>query len=152
MMPDTKTFLKTGVLCAASSMMVAILASPAAAGNGAVSYENQLKVEQKKAREREPDQAAPAAHAPASSAPVATPAGAATIAPAPMSGADRDHQFATTARRQLADSASAAEEQAAIGKDPQLSGIAKRVAESQRKQIAELDKWLAAHPGRAAAK
>jgi hypothetical protein len=152
MMLDTKTFQKAGILCAASSMLVAILVSPAAAGNGAVSYENQLKVEQKKAREREPDQAAPVVTAPAPSAPIATPAGAATISPAPLSGADRDHQFATTARRQLADSASAAEEQAAIGKDPGLSAIAKRVAESQRKEIAELDKWLAAHPRGAAAK
>jgi uncharacterized protein (DUF305 family) len=138
---------KTIGALAAVAVMASVLAEPAAAGHGSVSYENQLKAEQKKKQaeqaEQEQNQAAPPVR-PASTAPaVATPAGAMPVA---GSEANRERAFAATTRQQLSDSVRAAEDEIANGTDPQLQAIARNVVESHRKQIAELDKWLAAHP------
>jgi uncharacterized protein (DUF305 family) len=134
--------------CAVSALLVTALAAPAAAGHGAVSYENPTKIAEKKRREKEaqeqgtapPPQAAPAA-APPKTAPapaVASPAGA-------WEG-NQDKAYAASARQHLSDATKLAEEQIAAGKDPQLSAIARRIVENNKKEMAEIDRWLAAHP------
>ncbi len=132
---------------------VAVLtATPALAGHGSVSYENQLKAEQKEKRAQQapsPPVVAPPSAPAATPAAAATPAGAVTV---PVRGVDGDHAFATTARRQLSEVAGLAEAQAAGGTDPKLKAIAKQIAENQRKDMAELDAWLSAHPQQGSAK
>jgi hypothetical protein len=132
--------------CAALLVLIAAFAQPAAAGNAAVSYENQIKVEQRKEREKQAASGQPAA-APAAVAP-ARPAAA---APAVAQG-DRDHVFAATTRGRLSDVVEMADAEIANGTDPQLKAAATRMADALRKEIAELDKWLAAHPQPASTK
>jgi hypothetical protein len=129
--------------CAATAVFAAALAGPAAAGHGSVSYENPKKIADEKKREQdgasEKPAKAPAPAAPAATAPAAT-------APAAPQGGDRDRVYATTARRELSELATISEEQIAYGKDAQLATLARRTLENVRKQMAELDQWLAAHP------
>jgi uncharacterized protein (DUF305 family) len=134
--------------CAVSALLVTSLAGPAAAGHGAVSYENPTKIAEKKRLEKEaqekgtapPAQAAPAA-APPKTAPVP-----AVASPAGAWEGNQDRAYAASARQHLAESSKQAEEQIAAGKDPQLSAIARRILEHNRKEMAEIDRWLAAHP------
>jgi hypothetical protein len=132
----------TRVLVAAALVFTS-LAGPAAAGHGAVSYENPKKIAEQKQREKEAASGQPAV-APAPKAPVVVAPAAA--APAAVPVGDRNQVYATTARRELSELAAIAEEQIANGTDAELAALAKRHLESIRKQIAELDQWLAAHP------
>jgi hypothetical protein len=132
----------SGVLVA-SALVFTALAGPAAAGHGAVSYENPKKIAEQKEREKNAGSVPPAA-APAPKAPAA--AGPAASAPAVVPDGDRNQVYATTARRELSELAAIAEEQIANGTDAQLATLARKHLESMRKQIAELDQWLAAHP------
>jgi hypothetical protein len=137
-----RTLAVTRVLVAAA-LLYASLCGPAAAGHGAVSYENPKKIAEQKQREEDAASGQPAV-APAPKAPaVVAPA---VAAPAAVPAGDRNQVYATTARRELSELAAIAEEQIANGTDAQLAALTKRHLESIRKQIAELDQWLAAHP------
>lgn len=134
--------------CAVSALLVTSLAGPAAAGHGAVSYENPTKIAEKKRREKEAQEqgtAAPAQAAPAAAPPKTAPAPA-VASPAGAWEGNQDKAYAASARQHLVESSKLAEEQVAAGKDAQLSAIAKRIVENNRKEMAEIDKWIAAHP------
>lgn len=147
--PTARAAARAFGVCAASIVLAAALAEPVAAGHGAVSYENPMKAAERKKREKQAVTGQPATTtapaAPATAAP-------ATAASAAARGVDRDHVFATTARRQLADVVEIAQDEIASGTDPQLEAAARRILETLRKEIAELDQWLAAHPQPASTK
>ena len=130
-----------GLVCrlAIAAAMSAVLAAPAYAGHGAVEYENPLRSAQEKRREQQ------GATEPAAPAPVVAPPASAPP-PAIPQDTDADHAFALTVRRQLADVAASAESQLAGGKDGKLRALAERALQNARKEIAEIDRWLAAHP------
>src|SRR5688572_23273098 len=147
-MSATRAIGATFVLWTAATVLVAALVEPAAAGHGSVDYKNPKKIAEEKAREAEAAQgvqaAPPAAAQPATAHPMATPAGAVETVVVP--GADRDYTFASAMYAQLADASKKAEDQIASGKDAKLNAVAKNIVESNRKQMAELDQWMAAHP------
>lgn len=62
---------------------------------------------------------------------------------------DQDYDFAMMMRMHHANCVKMAEKQLDKGKDPDMRAAAKKIIESQTKEIAEFDKWLAAHPQKA---
>jgi uncharacterized protein (DUF305 family) len=59
---------------------------------------------------------------------------------------DQDYDFAMMMRMHHVKGVKMAEEQLEKGKDPDMRAAAKKIVEAQKKEIAEFDKWLAAHP------
>ncbi len=70
----------------------------------------------------------------------------------PMTG-DADHDFATMMRKHHSDAVVMSEKELKDGKDPQMKEMAQKIITAQKKEIEELDKWLANHkPSAPAAK
>jgi uncharacterized protein (DUF305 family) len=122
---------------AATAALATALALPAAAGHGAAKYENPMAERDKRENRAAPGSPS-AVDAPATVPPEVVPA-------APQSG-DRDQAFATATRQHLSEVVRLAEDQLANAKDPQLAATAKSIRETSRKQLADLDRWLATHP------
>ncbi len=58
---------------------------------------------------------------------------------------DQDYDFAMMMRMHHVKGVKMAEEELEKGKDPDMRAAAKKIVEAQKKEIAEFDKWLAAH-------
>lgn len=59
---------------------------------------------------------------------------------------DQDYDFAMMMRMHHEKGVKMAQEEIDKGKDPDMRAAAKEIVEAQKKEIAEFDKWLAAHP------
>jgi uncharacterized protein (DUF305 family) len=59
---------------------------------------------------------------------------------------DQDYDFAMMMRMHHANGVKMAQKELDKGKDPVMRAAAKKIVESQTKEIAEFDKWLAEHP------
>ncbi len=62
-----------------------------------------------------------------------------------MSG-DSDKDFAMMMKMHHQKALEMAKKELADGKSPQMKAMAQKIVDSQTKEIAEFDKWLAAHP------
>ena len=62
---------------------------------------------------------------------------------------DQDHDFAMMMRMHHINGVKMAQKELDKGKDPVLRAAATKMVETQQKEIAELDKWLAEHPHKA---
>ncbi|MDO8342223.1 MAG: DUF305 domain-containing protein [Cellvibrio sp.] len=59
---------------------------------------------------------------------------------------DQDYDFAMMMRMHHIQGVKMAQKEIDKGKDPDMRAAAKKIVEAQKKEIAEFDKWLAAHP------
>lgn len=59
---------------------------------------------------------------------------------------DQDYDFAMMMRMHHVQGVKMAQKEIDQGKDPDMRAAAKKIVEAQKKEIAEFDKWLAAHP------
>ncbi|MFP2905959.1 DUF305 domain-containing protein [Pyxidicoccus sp. 3LFB2] len=62
----------------------------------------------------------------------------------PMSG-DVDHDFITMMRKHHQDGIAMAEIELKQGKDPQAKELARRIRDSQKKDLADFERWLSQH-------
>ena len=62
----------------------------------------------------------------------------------PMTG-DSDKDFAMMMKMHHQKALEMAKKELADGKSPQMKAMAQKIVDSQTKEIAEFDKWLAAH-------
>lgn len=77
----------------------------------------------------------------------ATPANSAMKAdsmPAMSMSGDKDEDFATMMKMHHQKALEMAKKELAEGKSPQMKAMAQKIVDSQTKEIAEFDKWLAA--------
>ncbi|UUA74956.1 DUF305 domain-containing protein [Cellvibrio sp. QJXJ] len=58
---------------------------------------------------------------------------------------DQDYDFAMMMRMHHVQGVKMAQKEIEKGKDPDMRAAAKKIVEAQKKEIAEFDKWLAAH-------
>ncbi len=59
---------------------------------------------------------------------------------------DQDYDFAMMMRMHHIQGVKMAQKEIEKGKDPDMHAAANKIVEAQKKEIAEFDKWLAAHP------
>lgn len=59
---------------------------------------------------------------------------------------DQDYDFAIMMRMHHLQGVKMAQKEIDKGKDPDMRTAAKKIVDAQKKEIAEFDKWLAAHP------
>lgn len=62
---------------------------------------------------------------------------------------NEDYDFAMMMRMHHEKGVKMAQKEIDKGKDPDMRAAAKEIVEAQKKEIAEFDKWLAAHPQKA---
>ena len=58
---------------------------------------------------------------------------------------DADHDFATMMRKHHNDAVVMSEKELKDGRDPEMKSMAQKIIAAQKKEIDELDKWLANH-------
>jgi uncharacterized protein (DUF305 family) len=58
---------------------------------------------------------------------------------------DQDHDFATMMRKHHNDAVVMSEKELKDGRDPEMKAMAQKIITAQKKEIDELDKWLATH-------
>jgi uncharacterized protein (DUF305 family) len=63
----------------------------------------------------------------------------------PMSG-DMDKDFARMMREHHLSGIEMAKKELATGKNAEMKRMARKIMDSQKKEVAQFDKWLAAHP------
>lgn len=66
----------------------------------------------------------------------------------PMTG-DQDHDFATMMRKHHGDAVTMSEKELKDGSDPEMKAMAQSIITAQKKEIEEIDKWLANHKPKA---
>lgn len=65
----------------------------------------------------------------------------------PMTG-DTDHDFASTMRKHHRRAVDMARAELQNGRDPELQKMARKIITDQEKEIRQLDRWPARHPGK----